>query len=198
MPTQSHGNGRPRSGERLKNNVNVTMVNETQSSNKLEKMASIEEEDEPTSSLPNFDNVEDIEGIQDILKRYSEDGIFESNSSSSTKQISFSNIHGQTQSRGTPLSPVIISTNSAEDDASILVSSTPESDIYAEPEIGAQGEKVVKNYPCPYLADLKEHFITIGRRSEFSTKKSRGTFSPQPKARTALGSLRTTPNYQKI
>ena len=174
------------------------MINETQSPNKLEKTVSleIEKEDEPTSSLPCVDNVEDIEENQDKLKQFSEDGIIEGNSSLSTNPISSSNIPGLTQTRGAPLSPVVISINSTEDDTSILVSSSPESDIYAD--IQAQGVQAVKNPPCPYLMDLKEHFITIGRRTEFSTKKSRGTFSPQPKTRTVLGSLRSTPNYQKI
>jgi len=197
---QSHSNGRQSSGERTKQKVCVSMVNETQSSSKSEKTFSLMEEDEPTSTLPNFDSIEEVDGIEDILKHYSDDGVSDNNPSSPTKpkSVSTSNIPDPTQSRGTPLSPVIISSNSMENDPSILVSSTPESDIYAQPQIPAQVEEVNKNYPCPYLTDLKEHFITIGRRAECSAKKSRGTFSPHPKTRTRIRSLRSTPNYQKI
>lgn len=63
-------------------------------------------------------------------------------------------------------------------DTSVIMSSTLESDIYNPSE---QLEVVAtSNYLCPYLPDLKNHFMTIGNNSGGEKeKKSRGTFSPR-------------------
>ena len=77
----------------------------------------------------------------------------------------------------TPLSPVVIPTDPGSEYASVIVSSTPESDIYATTE---QLGVATTNYLCPYLPDLKNHFMTIGNNSGGEKeKKSRGTFSPR-------------------
>ena len=78
----------------------------------------------------------------------------------------------------TPLSPVVIPTDPGSEYASVVVSSTPESDIYATSEQLGMG--ATSNYLCPYLPDLKNHFMTIGNNSGGEKeKKSRGTFSPR-------------------
>ena len=42
------------------------------------------------------------------------------------------------------------------------------------------GVGATSNYLCPYLPDLKKHFMTIGNNSGTEKeKKSRGTFSPR-------------------
>ena len=76
----------------------------------------------------------------------------------------------------TPLSPVVIPTDPGSEYASVIVSSTPESDIYATRE----QLRANSNYLCPYLPDLKNHFMTIGHNSGGEKeKRSRGTFSPR-------------------
>jgi len=76
----------------------------------------------------------------------------------------------------TPLSPVVIPTDPGSEYASVIVSSTPESDIYATSE----QLRTNSNYLCPYLPDLKNHFMTIGHNSGGEKeKRSRGTFSPR-------------------
>ena len=76
----------------------------------------------------------------------------------------------------TPLSPVVIPTDPGSEYASVIVSSTPESDIYATSEQLRSNS----NYLCPYLPDLKNHFMTIGNNSGGEKeKRSRGTFSPR-------------------
>ena len=74
----------------------------------------------------------------------------------------------------TPLSPVVIPQDPGSAYSSVIVSSTPETDIYATSEqLGSAG-----TYLCPYLPDLKNHFMTIGNKSGGETR-SRGTFSPR-------------------
>ena len=74
----------------------------------------------------------------------------------------------------TPLSPVVIPQDPGSVYSSMIVSSTPETDIYATSEqLGSAG-----TYLCPYLPDLKNHFMTIGNKSGGETR-SRGTFSPR-------------------
>ena len=74
----------------------------------------------------------------------------------------------------TPLSPVVIPQDPGSAYSSVIVSSTPETDIYATSEqMGSAG-----TYLCPYLPDLKNHFMTIGNKSGGETR-SRGTFSPR-------------------
>lgn len=76
----------------------------------------------------------------------------------------------------TPLSPVVIPRDPGSEYASVIVSSTPESDIYATSEQLRSNS----NYLCPYLPDLKNHFMTIGNNSGGEKeKRSRGTFSPR-------------------
>ena len=182
---------RSRSGESVKDNINVNMVNETPSSKKVDTFVPLEEDDATSNlgniqNIPNIQNME-IESVQDFLEQ----------NSGEAESVYTCELPGQAVSRSTPLSPVIIPINSLENDASIIVSSTPESDVYAQ--IPVKETELVKNQSCPYLTDLKEHFITIGRKNEScTTKKSRGTFSPQPKTRTTLRSIRSSPNYQII
>ena len=74
----------------------------------------------------------------------------------------------------TPLSPVVIPQDPGSAYSSVIVSSTPETDIYATSEqLGSAG-----TYLCPYLPDLKNHFMTIGYKSG-GERRSRGTFSPR-------------------
>ena len=73
----------------------------------------------------------------------------------------------------TPLSPVVIPQDPGSAYSSVIVSSTPETDIYATSEqLGSAG-----TYLCPYLPDLKNHFMTIGNIG--GEMRSRGTFSPR-------------------
>ena len=88
-----------------------------------------------------------------------------------------------TPSFSTPLSPVVIPQDPGSAYSSVVVSSTPETDIYATSEqLGSAGNNSNNNsagtYLCPYLPDLKNHFMTIGNKSGGETR-SRGTFSPR-------------------
>ena len=90
----------------------------------------------------------------------------------------------------TPLSPVVIPQDPGSAYSSVIVSSTPETDIYATSEqLGSAG-----TYLCPYLPDLKNHFMTIGNKSGGETR-SRGTFSPR---RATPFKHKNTTDYERL
>jgi len=87
-------------------------------------------------------------------------------------------------SRIIPLSPVIISTDPQADNSSVVVSSTADSDIYAQiPRL----RSTPVSYP--YIPEMKHHFLTVGSSaSRAKVSKSRGTFSPHSKSKSLVKS----------
>ena len=99
----------------------------------------------------------------------------------------------------TPLSPVVIPQDPGSVYSSVIVSSTPETDIYATTEqLGSACNNSNNNsagtYLCPYLPDLKNHFMTIGNKSGGETR-SRGTFSPR---RATPFKHKNTTDYERL
>ena len=88
-----------------------------------------------------------------------------------------------------PLSPHVISTDQCEAPSPVIVSSTPDSDIYApiQRSIDQDASRYTTpqmSLPFPYVSELKErvgHMITIGSSPQSNERKSRGTFSPMPR-----------------
>ena len=87
-------------------------------------------------------------------------------------------------SRIIPLSPVIISTDPQADNSSVVVSSTADSDIYAQiPRL----RSTPVSYP--YIPEMKHHFLTVSSSaSRAKVSKSRGTFSPPSKSKSLVKS----------
>ena len=100
-------------------------------------------------------------------------------------------------SRITPLSPIVISNDPQADTASVVVSSTEDSDIYAQ--LPKPRSSLVPAYPCPWMPEMRSAVLSIGSGAKLGAVKSRGTFSPNPKIiKTPFSNNKSNQAYEKL
>jgi len=168
---------------KILNTSNLVKINDIERSKTVIASAS----DSPTESHSSYENIHDDEKIEVFDDKDSSNDVGKETSASHYESVTKSIEHTACINElknlsNVPLSPQIISTTPGEgnphnhhDYGHQVVSSTPESDLYATVPRSYDQTPIV-----PYVSELKErcaHIMVIGSAKE--EKKSRGSFSPK-------------------